>query len=371
MTDPAAAIAPQRLKTLLRQMIDIYSPSGKEVELLEFLHRYLKRVGLPVHRQEVDDRRYNLVVMPATEDPQLVLIGHVDTVAAYDLDRYAAEEEGDQIRGLGAADMKGGCAAMVEAFAAAFHQDGAPPPAALALVVGEEEEGDGAQRLVEEYHFPWAVIGEPTDLGPCLSHSGYLEIQVRTRGRRRHASLASRQENAVELMLHAMLEMTRYLEERRPDVVYNIRDLFSSQAGFVVPDRCEAWLDLHLAPTAPVGEIATDLEEIFSAYCRAHPSGEGNFRLSTVDAGYELPEKGPVVESLQDIYRIRGIKWNAEVFRSHSDANQIWAAGIKPILLGPGRLEMAHVPEESVSFAQVSDAAEIYFAMIQSLPRFY
>ncbi len=366
MIEAAGTIQPVRLKKLLRRMIDIYSPSGKEVELLDYLHGYLKRQGLSVIRQEVDDRRYNLLVMPGDREVRLALIGHVDTIAAYDLDRYAAEEEGDQIRGLGAADMKGGCSAMVEAYLAAHSAGGGRWPAALALVVGEEEEGDGAERLVEEHYFPWAVIGEPTDLAPCLGHSGYLELQVRTRGKRRHASLANRRENAVEVMLHALLEMTRYLEERRPDVVCNIRDMFSARAGFVVPDRCEAWLDLHLPPTAPVGEIATDLEEIFSDYCRSHPCGEGDFRMTTIDAGYELPEKGPVVEALQASFRQRGQKWQASVFRSHSDANQIWAAGIKPILLGPGRLEMAHIPEEAVSFSQVVSAAEVYYELIRA-----
>ncbi len=366
MTDQTGAIQPARLKKLLCRMIDIYSPSGKEVELLDYLHGYLKRQGLPVVRQEVDDRRYNLLVMPGDMDIRLALIGHVDTIAAYDLDRFAAEENGDELRGLGAADMKGGCSAMIEAYQAAFGACSGRLPAALALVVGEEEEGDGAEALVAEHHFPWAVIGEPTDLNPCLSHSGYLELQVRTRGRRRHASLANRQENAVEIMLHAILEMTRYLEERRPDVVCNIRDMFSARAGFVVPDRCEAWLDLHLPPAAPVGEIATDLEEIFSGYCRSHPRGEGDFRMTTIDAGYELPEKGPVVDALQDVYRRREMKWQPGVFRSHSDANRIWAAGIKPILLGPGRLEMAHIPEEAVSFSQVTGAAEIYFALVQA-----
>lgn len=49
---------------------------------------------------------------------------------------------------------------------------------------------------------------------------------------------------------------------------------------------------------------------------------------------------------------------------SHSDANQIWAAGIKPILLCPGRLEEAHVPEESVSFQEVCRTAEIYLDIL-------
>ena len=68
---------------------------------------------------------------------------------------------------------------------------------ALALVVGEEEDGDGAVALGREFHFPWAIVGEPTNLQPCLSHYGYLEVQITTRGRRMHASLANKGQNPL------------------------------------------------------------------------------------------------------------------------------------------------------------------------------
>jgi acetylornithine deacetylase len=356
----AEAVQPLRLRRLLGRLIDIYSPSGKEGDILAFIHGYLKRRGLPVERQEVDEHRCNLLVLPVGAAPRLVMLGHVDTVPAYDLDHFASAETDGRIRGLGAADMKGGCAAMIEAFVAFLEKSGGMPPAALALVVGEEEDGDGAARLIRDHHFPWAVIGEPTDLTPCLSHSGYLEVQVRTRGRRRHASLSSRSENAVAAMLTAILAMTRYLEQAQPEIVYNIRDLFSARAGFVVPERCEAWLDLHLPPSAAIAEVAADLEGIFCQSGGNCNGGQRDFRITTIDAGYSLPHKGPVLETLTAILADRGLPAEPRIFRSHSDANQIWAAGIKPVLLGPGRLEQAHVPEESVSFGKVCQAAAIY-----------
>jgi len=361
MANRKEIIRPKRLQKLLRKLIDIYSPSGKEEQVLAFLQNYLKKHGLPVQRQDLDGNRYNLLVLPAREmDVQLVFIGHVDTVMAYDLENYGYKEDGNLIMGLGSADMKGGCAAMVEAFVAFRENDLSPVPAALALVVGEEEEGDGTNRLIEEYHFPWAIIGEPTNMRPCLSHYSYLEIQIRTYGKQMHASLASRKQNAIEVMLHSVLQLSQYLDSKRPEVVYNIRDLFSSRTGFVVPDRSEAWLDLHLPPSSPLGEIATDLEEVFNRSWQENPLVNGNFRITTIDAGYELPAKGPIIKALRNVYTRRGIPWEIEVFRSHSDANQLWAAGVKPILLGAGRLENAHIPEESVSFRKVCLAASIY-----------
>jgi len=240
-------------------------------------------------------------------------------------------------------------------------------PAALCLVVGEEEEGDGTECLIKEHHFPWAVIGEPTDLQPCLSNYGYLEIQIYTAGERKHASLASAGQSPIEAMFRLMLHISHHMEESHPELVYNIRDLFSSPSGFAVPERCEARLDIHLPPAAPIGEIVAELEEVVVREERENSSTAMALRIATIDGGYKLPEKGPVVAALKDVYAQHSLPWEPTAFRSHSDANQLWAAGVKTILLGPGRLEQAHAPEESVSFQQVCLAAELYLDLLNSL----
>jgi acetylornithine deacetylase len=367
MIEVTSGIQPNRLRRLLRRLIDIYSPSGKEEEILAHLYAYLKRHRLPVLRQPVDECRYNLVVVPAATEIRVALIGHVDTVVAYDFDHYGCEEQGDLIQGLGAADMKGGCAALVEAYLSLWEEERSALPAALALVVGEEEDGDGAERLARDFHFPWAVIAEPTDLRPCLSHYGYLEIQLSSRGQRLHASLANRSQNPVQSMLSLLLHMARYLEEKRPEAVYNIRDLLSTRAGFVVPDWCEAWIDVHLPPKLPISEITRDLEVMVSQAQSDHPLLEASIRFTNMHSGYELPEKGPVIEALHDLYAKRSLPWAPEPFGSHSDANLLWASGVKPVLLGPGCLDKAHAPDESVSFQQVHAAAEIYRELLRSL----
>lgn len=361
MTNPA------RIKKLLQRLIDIYSPSGKENDILDYLKGYLKRNGVSAAAQPVDETRYNLVVMPDCGNAELALIGHVDTITAYDIEDYGFHEQDDTVSGLGAADMKSGCAAMVEAFLELTSQHGPGVPAALCLVVGEEENGDGAARLIEDYHFPWAVIGEPTNLVACLGCYGYLEIQVASIGKRLHASLANNRENTIEVLLQMMLRISHYLRDQRPELVYNFRDLYSSRSGLTVPDRCEAWLDVHLPPDAAIGEIVTELEEACLPPDAPASPIETCFHIETIDAGYRLPEKGAVVEAIRDTYTAMNIAWQSGEFRSHSDANQLWAAGIKPIVLGPGRLENAHVHDESVPFSQVVQAAEIYLGLMRRL----
>ena len=68
-----------------------------------------------------------------------------------------------------------------------------------------------------------------------------------------------------------------------------------------------------------------------------------------------------MIEALKASFSQQALSWEPLAFPSHSDANQLWMAGVKPIILGCGRLEKAHAPDEHVSFEQVLGAAEIYY----------
>lgn len=59
------------------------------------------------------------------------------------------------------------------------------------------------------------------------------------------------------------------------------------------------------------------------------------------------------------------ISWETGDFQSHSSANQLWGAGIKPIVLGPGSLAEALSTDESISFSQACRASELYLQKMQ------
>ncbi len=350
-----------RLRRLFRNLLDIYSPSGKEEQIVDYLYRYLKRHGFPVVRQSVDDNRDNLIVQLSDGQTELAFIGHLDTVSAYELEDVGYREQGDWVKGLGAADMKGGCAAMIEAFLSLADRGLTTGPLMLALVVGEEENGDGSRKLIEAHRFPWAVIGEPTDLMPCLSHYGYIELQINTRGPRLHASMAKRGQTAVDKMLRILLRLSRYLEEGRAELVYNIRDLFSSGGGFVVPDGCEARVDLHVPPDMEIKQICSEIERVVADENGNSSAIEVEANFVTREAGYVLATKGRVVKAIKSAF-VKGARgWKPSVFPSHSDANQFYKAGIMPIVLGCGRLQESHAPEEAVRFSEVVEAADLYY----------
>jgi acetylornithine deacetylase len=360
-------INPERLEKLFSDMVDIYSPSGKEAEIVDYLEEYLKEAGLPVVRQNVEDDRDNLLVIASGDNAQAVFVGHIDTVAAPDYMNFRFTREEDDIYGLGTADMKGGCAAMIEAFTAYASAHNGEIPASLALVVGEEETGDGAQAFVNEYHYPWALIGEPTGLVPCFSHYGYLEVELTTYGKRMHASLAHKDHNAIRTMLNMLLALTQYLDKSRQEVIYNIRDMQSSQAGFVVPDRCSVFIDFHVPPQFGIGELSFEIEEIVSAQLKNGILLQDSLIFSTIHAGYDIPQKGPFPELIKDAVTSHLIEWKPSFFQSDSDASILWGAGIKPVILGPGELTMAHTSDETVSLNEINKASELYLSILNAL----
>ncbi len=364
-------IDPQRLLSVLVDMIDIYSPSGKEKDIQVYIEDWLTAEGFEVARQKVEEDRFNLLLNMGPKDPLVYLVGHVDTVADWDFDQEGPYEQGGIVRGLGSADMKGGCAAMVEtwlALASAF-DPAERPPVGLALVVGEEESGDGSEVFLESRRPPWVIIGEPTSLAACYSHYGYLEAYLETTGRKSHSSLPELGHNAVESMLKILLHLGKHelLQQGTSDLVYSIREMSSSRAGFVVPDRCETWIDLHLQPGMDLKKLKSLIRQ---RAMEAHDfisdlNLEVGFESSY--SGYDLGSDHYLARQLHSVYDYLGVPYYENIFRSQSDGNLFYEAGSKPVILGPGSLETAHTPDEHTSLAEVTSAARIYTAICASL----
>ncbi len=366
-----AALDPQRLRRTLMEMVDIYSPSGKEEDIQLYLEERLATSGLPVRRQEVEEERYNLVATMGEGEPSLYLIGHVDTVAAWDIEEYAAIEEWGVVRGLGSADMKGGCAAMVEAWLALATLPATERPSlGLLLVVGEEENGDGSLRFLQESCPEWVVIGEPTSLQPAFGHFGYMEISLVTQGRRIHSSLPELGHNAIESMLRVLLLLANspLFARETSQLVYSIREMSSARAGFVVPDRCETLIDLHLPPKVAPGEVRSELESLFARARQTIKELDLEVSFDFEAGGYQLELDNPLMDVLDEVYPRLNLPLDCLPFRSHSDGNLFRQAGSRPLILGPGSLETAHTAEEQTSLAEVEAAARIYTALALGSP---
>jgi acetylornithine deacetylase len=361
------AISPERLRSLFMNMLDIYSPSGKEEDIQLYLEQVLASTGFRVTRQEVEEDRYNLLATIGAKTPQLYLVGHVDTVPAWDLEEFGAQDDGNVITGLGSADMKGGCAAMIESVLAIGEAlpEEERPSIGLLLVVGEEENGDGSKAFLQTHHPAWVVIGEPTGLAACFTHFGYLEAGFVTRGKRSHSSLPELGHNAVESMLKVLLHLGKepIFDREQSELVYSIREMRSSRAGFVVPDLCEAWIDLHLPPDKDPLLIQDIIRASTANIGQFIPGLDLEVSFDFAANGYDLGTANLLADILKTIYPQMGLELRLDAFRSHSDGNLFNACDIHPLILGPGALETAHTHHEHVIFDEVVAAARIYAAL--------
>jgi acetylornithine deacetylase len=357
---------------LLTEAVQQYSPSFAEEPAMEVFAKRLADKGISYLRQPVagspaGDHRANLIVELGPQPSSLMWVGHVDTVPIIDEEEQHTHREGDILHGLGSADMKSGCSAVVEALVAIV-QSGIELQRGLtvALVVGEEEYGDGSEALLESRCAPLTVIGEPTGLLPCVDHYGYYECRLTTRGTRAHAALPEIGASAI----HAMLEWMRHILEAGGKTYFaqglsvNTREIRGGAGLFMVAEQCEADIDIHAPPGIPVTTIHQLIDESRSKALATHPDCVLDDENLYWAPGYNSAAEEPLLTPLRRAFQATRLDWRPEAFRSHSDGNLFYQKGSVPVICGPGRLEVAHTRGEHVSLQETLRAARLYTALI-------
>jgi acetylornithine deacetylase len=310
------AIDPQRLRTTLLDLLDIYSPSGKEEDVQLYLEERLTGAGFTVERQEVEEDRYNLRVTMGEAEPRLS-VRHIDR-RHWDRGLRAEQRGSSTVRKRRHERVR----RHGRAWLAWPHGMGGGAAAGGGEV--------GMAPLSEAVSPPWVVIGEPTSLVACFAHYGYLEAGFVTRGRRIHSSLPELGHNAVESMLRVLLHLGRdpLFAREASGIVYSIREMSSARAGFVVPDRCESWIDLHLPPEADPDPVAEAIRRRAAGATEYVPDLNLEVAFDFAARGYSLGTDNPLAARLREIYPKLGRPLQCDAFRSHSDGNLFFEAGV-------------------------------------------
>jgi LysW-gamma-L-lysine carboxypeptidase len=154
---------------LLRGMLDIPSPSGRERALAEFLRDAMADLGLRAH---VDAAGNVVGVLERGAGPELMLLGHMDTVEG----EVPVRCEDGKLYGRGAVDAKGPLAAMICAAASAV--DFAGRIVVIGVVEEETPASRGAMAIRATHDKPDAlIVGEPSGWsGVVLGYKGKLDL---------------------------------------------------------------------------------------------------------------------------------------------------------------------------------------------------
>jgi succinyl-diaminopimelate desuccinylase len=250
--DAVAAEAQIRLTADLIQFPSVTPPGGEE-PIAVFLAARFRSHGLAVALEEVVPGRCNALghLSPVGGRPHLVHNGHVDVVPAGDgwsLPPFEPTIREGRVHGRGAADMKGGLAALIGAVEAV---KAAEVPlagtATLAAVADEEGYQSGTRQFVSGFGpADFGIVAEPTDLRPAIALLGDGYLEATTRGRAAHAGVPAAGHNAIADMaaiVAGLEELGASLARRVPHPLlgYPTLSVGTISGGTitpVVPDQC-------------------------------------------------------------------------------------------------------------------------------------
>ncbi|SEW14102.1 M20 family metallopeptidase [Halobacterium jilantaiense] len=399
-------------------LVEFESTNGEEAAVSAWLSDRLDEFGFEVYEWTVDaDRLADQPSFPDDPadirvadrpsvggvlefgDPEagtnIVLNGHLDVVPAdegqWSSPPFAARWDGDELTGRGAADMKSGLAGCV--FAARrladsdFDLDGR---VVVEGVVGEEAGGVGAAAAALDNPYPFdrdaAIVAEPTELAPVVACEGSLMKRLELTGRGAHAATPWRGENVLDQFDEVRSAFEDLAAERESRVTHPLYEEFPTKWPVVcgtveagewastVPASLTAEWRIGVAP----GETVAEVERAFDAaladvvadseWLREHaPTFE---RFSVQFEPSEVDPDEPVVRSVVDALREHGVgDPEPRGVTYGTDARHYVDAGIPTVLFGPGSIEQAHFPDETIDATEVETFVDVAADAVASFLR--
>jgi acetylornithine deacetylase len=217
------------------------------------------------------------------------------------------------------------------------------------------------------------VIPEPTAGAVITANAGALTFRLEVPGRAAHGALRDQGVSAVEVFaeLHADLRAFEAERQAGADLArFGTRYPYGLSIGRVeagdwassVPDRLVAEGRYGVRLGEPVEDARAALEARVAAFCAGHPFlATAPVRVSWTGGSYasgRLPEGHPLLDRVRDAVADAGGGVPPErALSGGTDLRLYAAAGVPALNWGPGDLNLAHAPRESVPLAEVTTAA--------------
>jgi succinyl-diaminopimelate desuccinylase len=342
---PSTELA-SRLAARTLQLIDIASESGEERDIVAHVLEVLRAGGVPVR-----DAADTCVLAGASnrgERPLVLLAGHLDTVPAQE-NRPGSLRDGN-VEGLGASDMKGGVAVMLELALAAGPGglDGGSLDVGYVLFGREElpaAEGALGPLLAREPGLrsaDLAIVLEPTANVVQAGCLGNLDARWTFHGRAGHSARPWLADNAIDRAL-AGIQALHAIGPSRTTIggldftqVASVTMLHAGVAANVIPGTSTANVNFRYSPETSPEEAERTLRQ----WCEPH----GELEVLSNSPGARPPQENPLLERL---LAVSGAAIEAK--QAWTPVAELAAAGIEAVNLGPGDPAFAHRADERIS----------------------
>ena len=341
------------LLALTEQLCAVPSVSGDEAALADLVEaRLLERApGLDVVRLGA-----NVVTRSDRgAGTRVVLGGHLDTVPPND--NATPHRDGDTLHGLGAGDMKGGLAVLLQ-LAEALAAGAGSRDVTLVFYDGEEvsDEHNGLRRLFAErpdlVACDLAVLLEPTGQWIEAGCQGTIHTKLTFRGARAHSARPWMGVNAVH---RAAPLLARIAAHEAPTVTVDGLDYRESlqvvrvEAGIannVVPDRCDIVVNRRYAPACSFADALEQTKALFA----------GADEVEIVSAS---PAAAPNLTDplIRDLIEAGNLDVRPKL--GWTDVARFTEHGIPAVNFGPGDPELAHTADERVDRADLEHCLRV------------
>jgi succinyl-diaminopimelate desuccinylase len=346
---------PEALARLALELVAVPSVTGEEAALADLVEARCRALpGVAVERLG-----NALVARVGDLGDAVALVGHLDTVPPWEGDEPRLE--GTRVIGRGAADMKGGDAAIL-----AVLEECARSRAPVVCVFYDREEGpnreNGIHTVLAQSQLlgrpAFAFVGEPTGCDVHAGCVGVVNADLVFHGRTAHSARPWEGDNAV-LRAAPFLTRAAHVAQRPVEVegltfhdTICITQIHGGVARNVVPDRVEIALNVRFAPGREAAAARAEVEELVA--------GEGD--LTWIDESPAAPPRlsEPVLGRFLAETGVRVLPKQA-----WTDVASLQAHGIPAVNYGPGEAHQAHQPGEWVDGEAIARVASALARFLQ------
>jgi acetylornithine deacetylase len=383
----------------LRRLVALDTVSTRSnIGAAEFLAERFAAAGFKVAFQRLDISgvgQTNLVAWagPAREDG-LIISGHIDTVPfegqpGWTRNPLGLEIDGDRVYGRGTSDMKGFLAQCVDA-AARLDLPALERPLVFVMTAAEEIGCLGAEkigpelaRILGETPVPrLAWIGEPTSYQVCHAHKSIVLFEVAVNGRGGHSGVPTEGVNAIAVMGKVLDTVGRLQSERAampsakfadvfpesPCDVINLGTIDGGIAANIIAEQCRLSICYRSLPDADPLEIYREIERRIAATdTRDWARGRYHANVAVGAPMVVPPLLSPRNTALE---RALFAATGASVSRGApfgTDGGWFARSGITSLVCGPGDLEQAHRPDESIGREALERGTDVILRVVHRM----
>lgn len=342
--------------------------------VIDLLADWLGSLGFACECQLIAPGKYNLLATRGSGPGGLVLAGHSDTVpfdaALWRADPLTLREADDRWYGLGACDMKGFFALVIEAVRPLLDQPFRQP--LIILATCDEESSMSGARALADAGRPLgraAVIGEPTGLRPVRLHKGVMMERIDILGQSGHSSNPAYGRSALDAMHAVMGELIALRGEWQqqfrnpmfsvPQPTLNLGCIHGGDNPNRICGHCALEFDLRPLPGMQPDQLRMMIRERLRPVAERHQVQLDLAPLFPSAPAFEEPAGSELVRLAE---RLTG--HCAEAVAFGTEAAYLQQLGCQTLVLGPGDIACAHQPDEYLDLARIEPTVTVLRQLI-------